>query len=131
MDLGGIDNITAGYSDGEWDWLSKRLEVMREKVEIPDPVRERLFVKKYENIPTLHRFNRSWWNTWVKRTYEQVLPKKADIDYEKLESECIRVGYKDKDRLDRVIQRLKKGVKIGCEGDGRLPTRVKNNKLAY
>ena len=72
-----------------------------------------------------------YWARWNKRGLEQLLPVKSWVDAGKLRKLAEDLEYRDVKRLGRVCERLEKGADIGCQGRGRLATRVKNNPSAY
>ena len=72
-----------------------------------------------------------YWSHWTKRTPESILPAKSWVCPGKLESLAIRLGYTNRDALEKVLERLKTGADLGCRGSARLATRMPNGPTAH
>ena len=73
----------------------------------------------------------TFWSSWPKRTFEQVLPTKSWVNSVQLRKLAVEHQYADWARLERVCQRLDNGADIGCTGRARLPTIGTNAVSAY
>ena len=102
---------------------------------LEDQLPKKVFKQSNTNIPEVSDYSKaldsSYWDTWVKRTYQQLTPARGWICPNKLWDLARDLQYKDYNgRLERAMTRLSKGADIGCEGDGRLPTSKPNSDSA-
>ena len=140
-DLWIISNIIlaccAGFSDRQWsDYISRRNLLERSSnVELEDKLPKKIFKQTHTAIPEVSSYSgaldSSYWDHWVKRTYEQLTPARGWVCPNKLWDLAASLKYRDfHGRLGRAMERLSRGADIGCEGDGRLPTSKPNSESA-
>ena len=127
-----------GFTDQQWAnyCLGDDLVKTWTGVEIPEPLPPKEFLPTHPNLPVLSSYRgklpQSYWDKWIKRTYQSLLPVKSWISPKELKSIAEEIGYPTSDaQLKRVLERLAHGADIGCRGNGRLPTRSKNSASAY
>ena len=86
-------------------------------------------------LPKLKDYRRpplaKFWNSWPKRTFEQVLPTKSWVSSRRLRELALKYQYTDWDNLEKVCERLDNGADIGCTGRARLQTIGTNANSAY
>ena len=87
------------------------------------------------NLPKLSSYKdkapAGYWNSWPKRTFEQMLPTRSWVSSAKLKELALNYSYSDWARLEKVCERLDKGADIGCVGRARLPTVSTNASSAF
>ena len=114
------------------EWL-RLLELARNQP-IPEPPDLKKFKRSNENIPELSDYSgdlgMEYWQKWEKYSFEDMKEDKSWVDGEALYKECIRAGYRDLPEARRVADYIKEGADIGCMGEGRLPTKSKNDRSA-
>ena len=72
-----------------------------------------------------------YWNSWTKKTYDDLRDAKSWVCPERLLEVAMSVGLSPQDpRLTRVVERLRNGANIGCTGGARKPTRHRNSRSA-
>ena len=102
---------------------------------LPGKLPQKVFKKVYTAIPDVDSYDRAqdtkYWETWTKRTYQELTPAMSWICPNKLLEVARELEYSDfHGRLERAIPRLQGGADIGCQGDGRLPTNKPNSDSA-
>lgn len=100
--------------------------------DLPPPVEATLKHK----LPILQDYNKekfpaSFWSKWRKRSLDDLLPGSSWVEEKKLRELADKSEFPHTTMLERVCHRLREGAYIGCEGRGRLPTRVKNSVTVY
>ena len=84
---------------------------------------------KYHNIPIVNNYSKDlsdkYWSNWETNPYREEVYNW--ISWEKIEEEAKSCGYHNRDKLVRVREILVNGATLGCEGTGRLPSRVRNS----
>ena len=86
-----------------WDWA-------------PEGIKMKTFNPKFA-LPKLDSYSVAppewFWQLYPKN---YVCPATSMIDADKLEDMALSCGYKELDRLARVLERIREGASIGCEG---------------
>ena len=107
------------------DYWVKKLQLIKAR-ETPAMPKAKRFKSKH-HLPNLDDYSceaPDWfWDIFPKNLNEQT---NSMIDGEKLRMLAIQCGYSDLEHLDKVVSWVVKGADIGCKGEFRNPSRVKN-----
>lgn len=131
-----INDRDSGLTEAQRDNMRKRKREWREAVDIPIPTlpEKKKFVPRYD-LPKLEsymgKFDEQYWKKWHVRKMVRGEEDKSWVDPVELRKLGERSGLRDRFLLDRVCDRLKKGVEVGVEGRGRLCTRMRNSPTVY
>ena len=102
---------------------------------IPPKLPLKDFVQVHTEIPVLTNYHGSlpakYWSQWTKRTVQNLIQSKSWVLEKELEELAAEVNFPDQDRLSRVLDRIRHGAKLRCEGPARLPTKMPNNPSVY
>ena len=104
-------------------------------MELPEAPPMKEFKPANGNLPILKDYrgdkSNNYWQHWVKRSYDELTPATSWICANKLLDVARDLDYMDQHGLlRRTMEILNTGANIGCEGDGRLPTRKSNSELS-
>ena len=87
------------------------------------------FPYKHQNIPIVENYNKDlgdeYWGNWEGNPYNK--RPGSWISWVKLNEEAESCGYPYRDKKLRIQDILENGATLGCEGTGRLPSRVGNS----
>ena len=128
--------VTLGFSDHQWAEYINRRRLLTEVKGLPLPaaLSPKKFVQKHKEIPVLGDYSGklpgAYWGKWTRRSYGSLVPARSWVCPDKLVEVASKVGYKNRERLERVVQRLREGADIGCRGPARLPTCMPNSSSA-
>ena len=104
--------------------------VIPDDIEAPPPP---VFKPKCPYIPVLPSYrgvlSEEWWAEWPSHTVTGRV--RSWIDHVKLLDISKQLGYPDLDYVEDLCYDLEHGVRIGCDGSGRLPGRCKNIASTY
>ena len=120
--------VCLGFTNAQWCefWeMERKMNKWRDRAVPPLPEQVE-FVRKHLELPELGSYEGilpdTFWACWTKRYYSDLDLCKSWVNADRLEEMARNVGYKDEERLQRVLTRLKKGADIGCRGKAREPT---------
>ena len=129
--------LTIGYTDKQWvQYIARKNLLSRWSTkELPQQLKQKEFSKTNGNLPTLDSYKGKlpdeYWQTWEKKSYDDLQPIKSWISPDKLIEVATNLGYSGEEPgLQLAVERLANGADIGCKGDGRLPTSQKNSASA-
>ena len=97
----------------------------------PSPLVQKVFKPKFA-LPVLSDYSRpapNWF--WDGFPSNYVCPAVSLINGRKLRDLAILCQYPDTEKLDRIVNRIINGSKIGCEGKFRRPSRARNSQSAF
>ena len=141
--MGGWDVISPLYflcftfSDGLWTKYIHQRALWDKycNVILPHIIPLVEFKHKHTEIPILENYkgvlSDEYLAHWTKITLEHALPFKSWVSPGMLLRLANELGYKDRTRLGWVIERLRNGADLGCQGSTRLPTRMFNGCSAF
>jgi len=112
-----------------WAWAKAYIETSRSGT--APKAEQKTFKPKCPELAKQWNYKKlpdNFWNQFPVNVKEQATP---NISWEKIKLLADSVGNIDRQRLDRVIDRLKHGAKIGCSGAARQPSRSNNSRDAY
>ena len=125
-----------GFTDEQWaTYISHRTSLQSwANSPLPDPLPKKTFTQTHRNLPILksykHTLGEDYWRLCTKRTYAELTPASSWISPSKLEETARELNYKDfNGRLRKALKDLR-GADIGCEGNGRMPTKHPNSESA-
>ena len=114
-------------------WRKWRLEIqeaLSEDSGYRQPVKK--FTPKYPGIPILDDYRvaapEAYWRLFP---HNKKCPAESSVKHEKLKQLIDTLGVTEPDRADRVLERMRNGANIGCEGRYREPSRSKNSPDSY
>ena len=99
--------------------LKKSLSLTR-----PGPIKQKAFTPK-NNLPKLANYSvdppESYWDCWNKVTFADITHSSwlSPTEFVKIAKEA---GYSDMNHINKISDYITHGARIGCEGEGRLPT---------
>ena len=104
--------------------LEKSLKLSR-----PGPVRQKVFKPK-NNLPRLADYSvdplQSYWDSWNKVTFSDI-KYSSWLNASEFVNVALEARYSDMNHVNYIHDYLVHGAKIGCEGEGRLPTQGPND----
>ena len=100
----------SGFSDRQWSsYIARRqLLIHSSKQTLDDPLPKKVFKQTNTNIPEVSDYSKAldsdYWDTWVKRTYQQLTPARGWICPNKLWDLARKLQYNDfAGRLERAM----------------------------
>ena len=96
----------------------------------PEALKKKTFIPT-SPLPRLNSYEGAladdYWNLWTKLTWEEV-DHKSWVDPDSLWEVCSEAGVQNIPLLRKVCDYVRNGARIGCRGEGRLPTYGINDK---